>query len=249
MKNLILTFVIFVLLVFPLTISANTIIDNGDNGTSEIGVWQVSGAEGSYGENSLYCKDTNATYTYETSMEGYHKISFRWTFWNSRAYQVPVKIYNGDTLLDTVIVNQKDNCGQWNTLGIYMFTGTAKIVVVSSPGNLNYSTCADAVQFENLEPVTVPVTVTWDYEEIEELSGFTLRVNKNALVDIPGADTRSWAGHVVIFKTTENVFDMQAYQDDTRSEWSEPCTYIYGGESLTLPVPTGLTIQVTIEET
>jgi hypothetical protein len=47
-------------------------------------------------------------------------------------------------LLDTVYVNQQANDGQWNELGNYAFSGTARVVVVSEGDR---TTGADALRF------------------------------------------------------------------------------------------------------
>ena len=72
------------------------------------------------------------------------QISLWWTEYTSRSTSVPVKIYDGTTLLDTVPVNQKANGGAWNVIGTYNFSNKPKIIVVSEGNNL--STCADAVR-------------------------------------------------------------------------------------------------------
>jgi hypothetical protein len=57
-----------------------------------------------------------------------------------------VDIYDGSTLLDTVVVNQQENDGQWNPLGVFLFSsGTARVVVRSESNTC--STCADAARF------------------------------------------------------------------------------------------------------
>jgi hypothetical protein len=56
-----------------------------------------------------------------------------------------VEVYDGDTLLESVTVDQSQDGGQWNDLGVYDFTGTAKVVLVSASGSC--STSADAVSF------------------------------------------------------------------------------------------------------
>jgi len=119
------------------------IIDNGYPGTSYTGIWSVSGAANPYGTNSLYNKVAGSTYTFTNNITGNHKISLWWTEWASRSDNVAVEIRNGSTLLETVHINQKNNGGQWNELGTYNFSGTAKVTIISS-GN-DTSTCADAV--------------------------------------------------------------------------------------------------------
>ena len=121
------------------------IIDNGDPGTSSTGTWLTSSATDNYGSESLYSKQAGATYTFQASANGLYEVSLWWTQWASRDPSVPVSIYDGNTILDTVWIDQMQNQGQWNTIGSYEFSGTAKIVIESE--TTNYSTCADAIMF------------------------------------------------------------------------------------------------------
>jgi len=108
------------------------IIDNGDDGTSFTGKWKVSRCPNPYGENSLYSWGREVHYTYQAPVNGTYTVLLWWTEHKSlRRNSVPVEIFDGDTLLDTVYVNQKTNGGQWNVLGQYVFSGTARVVVVS----------------------------------------------------------------------------------------------------------------------
>jgi Fe-S cluster biogenesis protein NfuA len=122
------------------------IIDDGDPGSFSNGKWKVSGGADPYGPQSLYSREAGAAYSYEASLKGSYEVALRWTYYKSRCEEVPVEIYDGDDLLDTVLVNQKQDYGQFNVLGTYDFSGSATVVVVSETGNC--STCADAVQFE-----------------------------------------------------------------------------------------------------
>ena len=63
---------------------------------------------------------------------------------SGRCAEVAVEIYDGETLLDTVIVNQRSNAGDWNILGTYLFSGTARLVITSQG---TCTTCADAARF------------------------------------------------------------------------------------------------------
>lgn len=127
--------------------ASDIIIDNGDEGTSSTGSWRVSSIAGSYGTNSLYSTDIGATYGFEARVLLTCKISLWWTAWPNRSDAVSVKIYNGTTLLDTVIVNQQINGGQWNVLGDYTFSDEAKVEIISGGGD---PVVADAVKFTPL---------------------------------------------------------------------------------------------------
>jgi len=140
------------------------IVDNGEAGTSSTGTWRTSGGADPYGNSSLYSKTVGATYSFEATIGGVYEVSLWWTEWPSRSTSVPVKIYDGDTLLDTVLVNQTAQGGQWNVLGTYSFSGTAKVTVVSEDSS--YSTCADAVRFVFTDSVSPPAEVILDNGEV-----------------------------------------------------------------------------------
>jgi len=127
--------------------ASDIIIDNGDVGTSSTGSWYVSGMAGFYGSNSLYTRTVDDTYTFETSVQVSSEVSLWWTAHTSRATNVSVKIYDGTTLLEAQTVNQQIKGGQWNVLGTYSFTDTAKVEVIAPGGN---ATVADAVKISPL---------------------------------------------------------------------------------------------------
>ena len=56
---------------------------------------------------------------------------------------VPVEIYDGTVLLNTVAVNQQADGGQWNIIGTYNFTTGARVVIRSLGGG---TASADAVR-------------------------------------------------------------------------------------------------------
>lgn len=119
------------------------VIDNGGAGTSSKGVWQVSGASGAYGADSVYSKTAGDTYTYRFSVAspGRYEVLLWWTEWPSRSKAVPVTIVHAaGTAAKTV--DQTANGGKWNSLGTYDFSWSAEIAIASVGGG--YSTCADA---------------------------------------------------------------------------------------------------------
>jgi len=125
--------------------SSTVIIDNGGPGTKASGTWITSGGANYYGSKSVFSEEASATYSFEAACSGSKKVYLRWTYYNNRYTKVPVKIYDGSNLIDTIIVNQLQNGGKWNLLGSYTFSGKAKVVVVSLSSS--ETTCADAVQF------------------------------------------------------------------------------------------------------
>ncbi len=125
------------------------IIDNWDESTFFTGTWKISRGLNPYGDESLYSLDYGSRYTFEAALGGNYVISLWWTEHSaSRCSRVPVEIYDGDALLETVEVNQQANGGQWNELGEYLFNGTARVVVVSQGG---CSTGVDALEIVSLD--------------------------------------------------------------------------------------------------
>ena len=128
------------------------IIDNGDEGTSSAGSWKVSSVAGFYDENSLYSTTNGDSYSFEAWVLGAREVSLWWTAHSGRSDSVSVEIYDGGDLLDTVIVNQRINGGQWNVLGTYSFSNKAKVKIISGGGD---ATVADAVKFAPASDVII----------------------------------------------------------------------------------------------
>ena len=159
--KLILCFVVCFCVFVP-NVFADVIIDNDGPGTSfSGGSWDFSSGANPYGINSRAENHSGATYTFQGAATGYQEVSLWWTYWSSRCTAVPVDIYDGSTLLDTVYVNQhqQDLAGKWNVLGSYSFSGTARVVIRAQSG---CSACADAVKLASYAPpvmVDVPDVV------------------------------------------------------------------------------------------
>ncbi|MCP5005076.1 MAG: hypothetical protein GY941_14250 [Planctomycetes bacterium] len=135
---------------------ADGIMDNGSQWTSSSTTWEPSAGSNPYGDGSLYRKGSG-NYGYEASdVNGSKEVSLWWTEYYSRCNSIPVDIYDGNTLIDTVYVNHLANGGKWNSLGTYSFNGTVKVAVNSQAG---CSTSADAVKIapSNNAPVLTPI--------------------------------------------------------------------------------------------
>ncbi len=78
-----------------------------------------------------------------SASNGNTEVALWWTTYSNRSSNVPVDIYDGANLLDTVTVDQKTNGGQWNVLGSYTFSSQPKVVIRAVGSD---STCADAVK-------------------------------------------------------------------------------------------------------
>jgi alpha-tubulin suppressor-like RCC1 family protein len=121
-------------------------VDNAGPGTSSTGLWLTSGLQPSTGPDSEYSKEIGASYTYAAFLNGSYLVSLWWTAHPTRFDAVPVEIYDGNQLLHTEVVNQQTGGGQWNSLGVHVFTGTARVVIHSESDTA--STSADAVRFD-----------------------------------------------------------------------------------------------------
>ena len=123
--------------------ATNPIIDNGDQGTASSGNWSLSSGTPYIGSQSVYSDEAGATYTYEVPVSGTYEVALWWTYHSSRCSSVPVEIYDGDQLLETVYIDQTIDGGQWNSFGYYTFSGNASIAIHSQGG---CTTNADGVR-------------------------------------------------------------------------------------------------------
>ena len=137
---------------------ADTIIDNGSANCTYTGSWDVSGASGYYGTNSVWSRNgTTYTWRFTPAVNGNYEVSAWWTQFETRSNNVPIDIYNaGGT--NRVYVNQQANGGKWNSLGTFPFVGgvTYNITVTAAMGS-TISTCADAVKLVYSGVITIPL--------------------------------------------------------------------------------------------
>lgn len=122
------------------------VVDNSDENATATGRWYVSAGKGPYAGQAFFSLEPGATYSYTSQISGSFEVALWWSYFGNRCRNVPVKIYDGNTLLDTVYVNQRKNSSQWFILGSYNFSGEARVEVVAN-NNYRCSTCADAVEF------------------------------------------------------------------------------------------------------
>ena len=122
------------------------IIDDGNAGTTETGDWRISGGADPYGTQSLYSKKVGAEYAFESNIAGTYEVSLWWTGYSSRCSDVPVEIFDGNTLLDIILVDQTQNSGQWYSIGLYVFSKGSKVIISSD--SKDCSTSADAAKFQ-----------------------------------------------------------------------------------------------------
>ena len=134
-----------------------TIIDNLDESTSQTGTWQVSGALDPYNAGSVWSRD-GATFTWNFAppQSGDYEVSMWWTQWDSRSTSVPIDIENAYGT-ERTYVDQQNNGGQWNSLGIYTFsTDVDGSVTLTAEDASPTSYCADAVKFTLVQANELP---------------------------------------------------------------------------------------------
>jgi uncharacterized protein (TIGR02145 family) len=122
---------------------SNTLTHTGP-GTSFTGQWTLIAAPDAFQEESLVTQENGASFTFDTGHTGCRTVYFWWSQDSGHHDAVPVEIYDGITLVDTVYVNQQTGGGQWQELGTYFFDHGAVVVVLSDTAT--QTTCVDAVQ-------------------------------------------------------------------------------------------------------
>ena len=174
------------------------ILDTDDPGTGSTGTWYRSGAAGAQGNDALYSLNAGDTYSFSTHVSDRREVSLWWTAGGNRSSAVLVEIYDGTTLLDTVVVNQQIQGSQWNSVGVYNFAGTAEVRIISTGSGA--VTIADAIR---LEEVPAPPDIVLDTDDPGTGSTGTWNASSAAgaqgndsLYSLNAGDTYSFSTHV-----------------------------------------------------
>lgn len=160
----------------PVAVVGAVIVDNLDPGYQEVGGgWSGVGASGGYNGTYRYAwagSGSAATWQLTGLAAGNYKVQTTWLPYSNRATNAPYQIYDGSTLLQTVLVNQQTapvagttvNSTVFQTLGTYnVSSGTLKVVLSS---NANNYVIADAVRVFAL-PGGVTIQGEWDQTDPE----------------------------------------------------------------------------------
>ena len=142
----------------PNLASGDVLIDNGDPGTEYTSTWAISSGSSPYGDDSLWARD-GATYTWSMDSQpaGTYEVLMWWSGYPTRADSVKVEIYHGGGTTN-ITVDQSQNPGFWNSLGLYYFEGVGSVRIIAAYGDM-VSTCADAVWFRYISSNTPPSAV------------------------------------------------------------------------------------------
>ncbi|HEV3081337.1 MAG TPA: fibronectin type III domain-containing protein [Gemmataceae bacterium] len=139
------------------------IIDNGTSGYSETGAWTTETVP-SYGGNERYATSSGTgqnTSTWQVTglPAGFYQAQVSWHTYPNQAANAPYAIYDGNTLLQTVTVNQTMTASgamfggvPFQTLGTFRISSGTLKVVLSNTGGGTYIV-ADALR-EAFVPVS-----------------------------------------------------------------------------------------------
>ncbi|MCR9296202.1 MAG: S8 family serine peptidase [bacterium] len=142
---------------------ASSIVDNGQPGFSASGEWTHwlgEGLDGDMHYSASGIGNDTATWTFALT-PGEYSVAASWTTLSNRASNAPFSIYDGDSFLSSVTVNQKvapdDFVEQgvgWEQLGQFSITSDTLNVVLSDAAN-GY-VIADAIRIQRLDLPPAP---------------------------------------------------------------------------------------------
>jgi hypothetical protein len=132
------------------------IIDDGGPGFTQNGIWQSSSAPGVFGGDSLFSDDPGAEAIFSPNLNGpgTYGVYARWSENQtsggvilSRDHSAHYIIHHASGMADTT-VDQRQNGGRFNLLGIFDFQGgDADKVVLQRRNTIGGFTSADAIRF------------------------------------------------------------------------------------------------------
>lgn len=144
------------------------ILDNQDQSSETMGVWRNStNSSGFYQADYQFhaAGSGSNTFTWNPviSISGSYRVYARWTSHSNRATNAPYTITD-DVGVSTVLVNQTQQGGDWNMLGVYNFSEGGSYPIVLSDDANGY-VIADAIMLvpEN----SVGNTANWTFNTIE----------------------------------------------------------------------------------
>lgn len=148
--------------------AAEVVVDNSDGGgvvvfspNSTTSTWGSSSATPGYiGGN--YRHDHNAdkgtktvTYIPTLTAGGLYEVFVRWTADPNRASNVPVSVNTIHGAVSADPLNQREDGGVWNSIGVYEFAAGASGSVTLSNAGTNGYVIADAVKFKPVGPAVI----------------------------------------------------------------------------------------------
>jgi hypothetical protein len=143
-------------------------IDNGADGFTATGNWHVQNSKGGFEQDSQFANKaekndktlSTATWTFTGLAAGQYSVSVTFPASSSYASDAPFSVFDGATLIKTVLVNQRSTLGscspdgfRWQNLGTFSIQGGTLVVQLTN--RANGQVVADAVKIER---VTTPPT-------------------------------------------------------------------------------------------
>jgi hypothetical protein len=137
------------------------VLDDGDAGFHTVGDWTRWTGQGYQGDVHSAAPGTGsgiAAWTFQGILPGMYRVSATWTDNPNRATNSPFGIFDGSTLLATVLVNQRMAPKGFSELGVWWHDlGTMHVVngstlVVQLADNADGFLNADAVRIERIGP-------------------------------------------------------------------------------------------------
>jgi hypothetical protein len=214
-----------------LALEEDMIIDNGDPGTSGSGLWEPCDAHDPYGIDAMCTVEPDARYTYQAPLEGLYAADLWWTGQDDSCSDVSVHIYDGDSYLDTIRIDQSQNSGQWNLLDAFHFSDTAWVVISATGGCI---TSADAVRFRPRNVLFVDSGNTSSGDGSSWSEAFQ---SIQEAVDAACGDSEIWvktgryrlSAHIDINKTIYLYGGFQGHESDRHERnWEQHATIIDG---------------------
>jgi hypothetical protein len=122
-----------------------TILDNGEEGTSSTGSWSRSKGRYRHGRDISRSSEAGSVYTYrvEVPRAGEYEVFLWWPAHKKNASSVRIEASPDDAAVHEFTVDQRNNGGRWNSLGIFEASGDLTVAVFSDGDGY---ACADAVR-------------------------------------------------------------------------------------------------------
>lgn len=142
-------------------------VDDSDPSFSTTGTWAKSTSTKGYRGVTYHTSPTAvfnvATWTFNVT-PGTYNVATTWSALANRASNAPFSIYDGNVLLETVLVNQKnipndftDSNTNWFNLGTFSITGSVLVAKLSN--NADNYVIADAVRVEDAVTLQINLTI------------------------------------------------------------------------------------------
>ncbi|MCU0879889.1 MAG: choice-of-anchor D domain-containing protein [Pirellulaceae bacterium] len=139
------------------------VLDDGSTGHSVSGSWNRTTGNG-YGSDVLTAKkgtgSITSTWSFTSLPSGTYKIWATWTKAKSNASNAPFQLYNGDELVSSTSVNQRNappstiDGTDWKYLGVVTVTGGVLKVELNNKANGNVM--ADAIRIQSTTELVAP---------------------------------------------------------------------------------------------